>query len=353
MSNELIDRYVYAVSRHLDPRERDEVARELESLIGDMLDERCGVITPTDKDVRVVLTELGTPQEVAMQYSGQKDQALISGTYYLHYKRILKLVLPIVAVAIPFAVLLGFFFDEQTVRTFTNPIQLYATLFGQLVGGMFGGVIQAFAIITVIFAIMERRQVDFSESDLAMDLPEVPQRKEQIMPWEPIFGIVFSILAAIAFLILPEVIGVWFGEADGWIPVFSTSVIRSLWLPIAVWLICGIAKEIVKLIDGRYSLRVALVTTFANAIMFFCAFVVMLNPHILNPQFTARIEGFLISEGILSGTGGEMIAQWIVHANLLFLAIIGFALLIDSLTSMFKAVRSSQKYSDAVAKYPI
>ena len=56
--NDLIERYLYAITRHLPSAQRSDVAEELRTLISDMLDERCGSLPPTAKDVRVVLTEL-------------------------------------------------------------------------------------------------------------------------------------------------------------------------------------------------------------------------------------------------------------------------------------------------------
>ncbi|MCL2491960.1 MAG: hypothetical protein FWE87_04335 [Coriobacteriia bacterium] len=338
MNHELIDRYVYAVTRSLPLKDREEVAREIESLISDMLEERCGAITPTDKDIRVVLAELGTPQEVVMQYSGEQNQALISGTYFLYYKRILKIVLPIVAVAIPFAVMLGFIFDGLP----ADPSEMFSTIFSGLIGGTIGGIIQAFAIITLVFAILERKQVVLDEDgELLMDLPTIPKVEEQIGPWEPILGILLSVLATTVFLLLPQLIGFWFGDQIGWIPVFATTVIRSLWLPIAIWLVCGIFKEAVKLIEGRYSMRVAFAILGANLVTFACALLVLLNQNILNPEFSLHIKAFLISEGLLVGSGGNFIADLLVQVNIVLLALLAFAMIIETVTAFVKALRSS------------
>lgn len=65
MEHELIERYLYAVTKQLPAKSRRDIERELRSLIGDMLEERCGEIAPTERDIRVVLTELGTPTELA------------------------------------------------------------------------------------------------------------------------------------------------------------------------------------------------------------------------------------------------------------------------------------------------
>ena len=66
--NEQIERYVYAVVRQLPAKQRGDIELELKSLINDMLEERCGDVTPTERDVNVVLAELGKPSELAARY---------------------------------------------------------------------------------------------------------------------------------------------------------------------------------------------------------------------------------------------------------------------------------------------
>ena len=82
MDSELIRRYIYAVTKRLPRKSREDVAKELNTLIADMLEERCGQVLPTEKDVRVVLTELGTPAELYDQYSGEGKKCLIGPPYY-------------------------------------------------------------------------------------------------------------------------------------------------------------------------------------------------------------------------------------------------------------------------------
>ena len=75
--NDLIERYLYAITRRLPAAQRADVADELRTLISDMIDERCGGIAPAPKDVRVVLTELGTPSEMVRKYTDSEGKCLI------------------------------------------------------------------------------------------------------------------------------------------------------------------------------------------------------------------------------------------------------------------------------------
>ena len=69
-----------AITRRLPAKQCADVAEELRTLISDMLDERCGNLPPTAKDVRVVLTELGTPGEMVRKYTADEDACLIGLT---------------------------------------------------------------------------------------------------------------------------------------------------------------------------------------------------------------------------------------------------------------------------------
>ena len=93
MHQDLIERYIYAVIKTLPTRMREDVERELHSLISDMLEERCQDMPSTEHDVLVVLTELGRPAELAAKYRPERASYLIGPGYYAAYKFLLGLVL--------------------------------------------------------------------------------------------------------------------------------------------------------------------------------------------------------------------------------------------------------------------
>ena len=83
--NDLIERYIYAVTKHMKTAMQKDVAKELETIIQDMLEERCEDVIPTEHDVKVILTELGTPAELASKYKGETQDCLIGQPYYSLY----------------------------------------------------------------------------------------------------------------------------------------------------------------------------------------------------------------------------------------------------------------------------
>jgi hypothetical protein len=293
-----------------------------------MLDERCGDILPADKDVKVVLTELGTPDELAAKYSGEEKKSLISGVYFIAYKRILKLVLPLVAAAVVLATVISVITNPSE-----NPAIFALRLIGQPIGGMIAGVFQAFAIITFIFAALERFKADIS-GDYLSSLPLVPKQIERIKPYEPIIGIFWAIVVAVFFLAFPIAAGAWI-EGVGWIPVFDVGVIRSFWPLIILWAVLGITKESVKLIEGRYTKRLTIVTIAANIFILVSTAVVFLNNAILNPEFVRHIGG------LFEGDGSEIIISVVANFNVFFFYVVCFALVIESVTVSVKTWKFS------------
>lgn len=67
---EVIDRYIYAVTQRLPEHQREDIHRELQSLIEDMLEERKPTGQASKEEVEEVLLELGPPNELAAKYRG-------------------------------------------------------------------------------------------------------------------------------------------------------------------------------------------------------------------------------------------------------------------------------------------
>ncbi len=332
MNNDLIARYIYAVVRHLPRKIRGDVEKELDGLIADMLSQRCGDILPTEKDVRVVLTELGNPEEMAAKYSGDENKSLISGTYYLIYKRVLSVVLPIAAAGIAFASILTLFLEWQPGP---NSYAIFWNIIGRIIGGIISGSIQAFAVITLVFAIMERKKVNFNDGDMLSHLPPVPKENAQIKPHEPIIDIMWSIFAAVFLLGFPQLAGAWL-EGVGWIPVFDTAVIRGFWLPIILWAVLGIAKAATRLTDGQYTKRLAVVTLAANILTIASAAVVFLNKHIINRDFLAHINDLVI------GDSAVIASKFLGDINIIIFCIVCFTLVLETVITTVKMWKNKQ-----------
>jgi len=328
MKNDFIGRYIYAVTRHLPQKMRDETEKELDSLIGDMLDARCGDRAPEEKDIKIVLMELGSPEEMAAQYSGDERQALISGRYYLMYKKILALVLPIVAGAV---------FLANAVSSIVKPDfgNLYAFIAGMIArsfGGALAGAVEAFTVITVVFAILERKQVDFGREDFLSELPQVPENASRIKLSDPISDIVWAVLSGAVLLLCPQIICARF-EGTGWIPVFNTEVIASLWYLVVFWVVCEIVREIFTVIEGCHSKRLAIVKAVTNTLIAVSLCLFFGNGKLINPVFLESAAGWY------TGENAETLMKFLQNLNLVIIGIAFIVLTANAAQTAFKAWR--------------
>lgn len=309
--NDLIERYIYAVTKHMKSAMQKDVAEELGTIIQDMLEERCGEIMPTEHDIKVVLTELGTPAELASRYKGETQDCLIGQPYYSLYMCVLKIVTACVAG--------GMLLAQIMVAVISHTVWYIAVW--QIVGGIFGGVLTGFALVTLLFAFFYKKGVKVEGLNEGIDnLPPVPQKANRISKADALADIIFSVIFMLVFLVCPQIIVIAF-EKNGsnvYEPLFNLEYIRQTWYFILAFGILGMIKGSVRFVDGSYTKRVFWVTVITNLIDVVLTIVWLLKDKIMNPQV-------------------------FIQFNKVFLAVIIFALVIDSVETVVKAIKYSRQ----------
>lgn len=293
MKNNLIERYIYAVTRHLPDKEAAEVSRELDELISSMLDERSSQPGTDDEKIRGVLMDLGSPEAMAREYSGKANDSLIGQPHYSLYLKALKFVLMAIAIGISIALLVsaisgGPYPGSSETNAWLNwTLEVVTGWFTSLTSALLGG----FAWVTIIFAIMYHKGVklDYDLNDLD-DLPEVPQEKARIGRGELIGDVVFTTLFAIFFIVLPYANLPILGIAPKPIPLFTPEVLINVRYLLIASIVTMILEVITKFIDGRYSLRVFAAMTLANLLSIITVLTWLGNPEALNPVFAERFQ---------------------------------------------------------------
>jgi len=268
--NDLKERYIYAVVKHLPAHTQRDVEMELDELITDM--------TASQRPIEEVLTELGPPNELALKYCGEGRTALISGTYYLLYIQVLKIVLPIAAsVAAVLSVLSSFRPGVE--------LSFAAAMIAQPIASALGMAVQAFAAITIIFAVLEYAKFDLQEGDMLKDLPEAPERRERVSIGDAVFDMVVSAAFAVVMLTgLP----IWF-TGENLIPIYDVDVVRGMTGFVILWSVAGIFSAAFSIVEGRHTFRLAFVTLAANAVIAVCTFAIFGNADILNMEFLTEL----------------------------------------------------------------
>jgi hypothetical protein len=314
---EWIDRYVNEVGRRLPANQRGDVQREIRSLIEDEVagqlevNAEQGTGKPdAEATVLAVLQQFGAPQEIAAKY--QAPRYLIGPAMF----PIFQIVLGIVLAVTVFATMLGLVVavGRGSAPSFEN-----------LMADLFGGVLQAFGSVTLVFVGLERLGVRASSNEAKVwDPRSLPPVKDdqRISVFETAVEIGFTAaLLGLTVNYLTAGAGRVFVNGE-WLPMplFSQEFLQYVpWL-IALWSV-DIVVNIVLLARGRWepAIRVAaLVLAGATAFVFYQ---ILVGPEIaawapLDPAFkiTAAIifavslweaakQGWMLLKGSAWGIG--------------------------------------------------
>jgi hypothetical protein len=102
------------------------------------------------------------------------------------------------------------------------------------------------------------------------------------------------------------------------------------WPLIILWGVLSVAKETMALIDGQYTIRLAIVTAVANILTMITLPIVFLNQNLLNPVFSARIGQFFQAQNI-------EFAFWpLQNFGVFIVSISFFALILDTLVTQLR-----------------
>ena len=169
-------------------------------------------------------------------------------------------------------------------------------------------------------------------------MPPVPQKSNRISKADAIVGIVFSVIFTLVFLVCPQILCIAFVKNGVGVyePLFNLEYIRQTWYFILAFGILGVTRDSVRFIDGSYTKRVLIVTVITNIIDGALTSIWLLNDRIMNSGFFDGIEQ-------LFGTDAEVIPQVFIHFNKVFLSIIIFALTINCIETIVKAVKYSRQ----------
>lgn len=322
MNNDLIERYVYAVTKRMNRKQRDDVAQELRSLIDDMLAERCGEEAPTEKDVRVVLTELGTPQELYAKYDEDADKCLIGQPYYSTYKFVMKIVLAAVTIGI---------LISSVMLQIMEPKGVFEAI-GTSLSMVYNSLLSAFAIVTLLFAFFHHKGVKLTEPFSFDDLPPVPKKKQEVSVWESVGGIALSVVFLIVFLAAPQIFSAVVVDTGELVPIFDVNVIRSRWYIIVLFAVIGITREAVKLMEKQYNRKVMLTAIVSDILSAVLSIWWLAGDAVINPEFKANMLRIFVD-------AEEFVYKIFENFNLFFLAVLLFALLLDALEATVRTLR--------------
>lgn len=292
-----IDRYLYAVGQKLPKAQREDITKELRSLILDALDEK----TASDRlakgeayeeeekeeDVLSILESFGPPAEVAAKYKSS-GRYLIGPELYDLYRLLLTIVLGAVALGICIATLVSILSTQGH----------FIELLYKLPMQMISAAISAVGSVTIVFAIIQYFAKEEDIKDMnpnskwsPKDLEPVPVSYEVIKASEVYAAICFTILGIIIFNRFPHIIAIYYNQGAQTIsvPIFSIDTLR-LYMPyLNIFWIGNVLLNAYKLRIGKWTNALRFIQIGVD-IGSLAIFLMMAgNPGILNPAVKESI----------------------------------------------------------------
>jgi len=141
---------------------------------------------------------------------------------------------------------------------------------GSCISSIISSLFSAFAWVTVIFAVFERKGVNFTKLNQEWEpssLPATPARDISIPILGPILSIIVSVLGVVILVFAPQLLGAYsLSDTTKVIPIFDLEVLKSV-LPLFIIIFgLSIIKSIWEIIERRITIRYAVTTAIINLI---------------------------------------------------------------------------------------
>lgn len=312
----LIDRYIYAVTGYLPEENREDVGRELQSNIEEMLPDN-----PSEDAVYKVLVDLGNPWELASEYNSKK-RYLIGPRYYDKYISVLKLVVGICIAVFLSLEAVVWILEPQNSGFIYNDI---GSMIAAMISAAFEGTLQGVAWVTIIFVLLERSGVatgglPFAKKEWTPDdLPEGPVNYSgKISRVETGISMFFTILFTALIVLKPQLIAVYLQGNNN--TLTSTSLLNierlQIYIPIIVILvIVNVGVLVWKLVAGRWNLPLAISSGIANGAECVLLITMLSDKSIFNTEFSITISNLL-------SVSNENILMWLERSAWITLVVI-------------------------------
>ena len=334
---ELMQRYIYQVTRRLAKDQREETARELEELITDMAEQ---------KGMEEALKELGDPAVFAQKYR-EEPGWVIGPEYAEDYRWLLKIVLAAVALSVVVSGVVQGALQRDGAGILTEAVSSAVT-----------GALSAVGAVTVLFMILERRKirVDFRKEFrmaegngaerrkwVPMLLPPVPDSRAEIKRSDEAVNLIFEALLAGLMIFAPWLFGAYAFENGTFIrtiPIFNLERWNIILPVLLISLAAGFSDDVVRLVCGCYCRTVLIVCLVSGAVQAVFAWILLKGLPFFNPSFVQELR----QEFDWQGTKGDLLTLYGTgRLETIVLLVIWACILIETGVTVYKTVRYAEK----------
>ena len=288
----LIDIYIYEVTKWLPEKTKEEIAEELKGNILDMLPENYN-----EEDIKNVLTSLGNPRILAANYSGNK-RYIIGPVFYDSYIRFLLIAMSAMVGIVFLGHLIGGITDFSN---YPSVITFFIDIFTDSIVGIIQGVFQVFTWVTLTFIFLDK--MAHSTDRIPLVKPKwttdqltrrtAQKQKYQIPKSEAIFGFIWTIVWILVLLFAQHLLG-WYETENGKLvlkaTLFNQSVLNT-YMPLLIALaILEISLAGLKYTLGKWTYYTATFYTIQSTFVIAILYKMLYDTSLYNNDFINRLN---------------------------------------------------------------
>lgn len=285
----MIEKYIYAVTKELPKNAKEETAIKLRELILEKVSVLDAEMSQEEK-INLVLKELGDPKALANKYRG-RERYLIGPMYFDAYLSVLKIVALSTFIGISIASGIAVVFSIESL------VKLTGGYVGTLITALAHGVMW----VTGIFAFIEYSGVSIEKPGEnkrwnPSQLTDLPEKKARISRSESIFTIVFTTFVLPIFFLSPDRVGFYFKiqSQSRFFPLFNPDALILFRIVILIVFILTIVVELLKLIKGRWTLRLAIIITVVDVLSSLFLIFAITSANLWDNKFVSQFESYAI-----------------------------------------------------------
>jgi len=279
----LIDRYVYAVTKRLPESQRDEIEKEIRGLILDM----AGKEDPSEDEIADILVKLGEPTALADKYRERK-RYLIGPEIFDSFILVLKIVLCSVLTAVSIGLVL---------KNIMNPEEDLIRVIAEFISTLFSAAISGFATTTIIFGMIEANGGKGIKKWDPKKLPLVPsENKKGFKTSSTIISIALTGIFFRLLLFGTDFFAVYLqtGSDMKIVPLFNKQALLGNLSLFIILYIALIIRESLKLIEKGWTMKMCIISLLLDITSVVILILIFTNPSLWNQNFTSDLNSLNI-----------------------------------------------------------
>lgn len=290
MKNEYAESYIYEVLKRIPKKMRKSSKIEIEKKIMEMCkyDER---------NIMEVLTKLGDPAEYAKRYN-KNNSKFIGSEYGESYLAVLKPTMvccAIVAAVFAFLKVAANFNVEEYLQT-DNYVNFSISFSILLFEYVCSACIFAAIVITVIFILFQHQKNKRLEKETWSpdNLKPVINTDRKIDVGSCLTEMVIGIVIVGAFIICPQICGVYAAESSGtvhFIPMLNRDSWNSIILLVWTIVLTIFVQNIIELKSGIYTKKVLFLSFLLSVLRLVLSAVLIFEVPLVNYEFSKQLYG--------------------------------------------------------------